>query len=373
MTTTYNVIAAAVLSMCSTSLVAQGFLELPVTASPSFELSNFSLLPLMQPEARVQMFYGATESSQSNFVADQLSFRFDGPIPQVGAPGPFAIQQLIIRIGTTSIVAPSAGFAANLTSPLIEVFNGPWTYMPDDGSAAPHPWGGPGGGLQIPFTTLAPITLNAGEWLVVDVQMIGNNIQSFGFAHAILDGAMTSGGAIDGTTANFGSGCAIGTGLPTATAAVEGIAAPGAAHFLVGQNLGPNSVVLGMFGLDNATYDGLTLPFTLPGTNCALLTSLDATAITFADAAGNVTGTDLALSLPADPAINGVLIYEQLASLVPAANSWGIVFSDGVEVTLGIFDVLGRQTYTVAHDSDASATFGNVVEPFGYALRLRTL
>lgn len=373
MTTLNKAIAAAVLSMSSASLLAQNYLELPVSAAPAFELSDFNLLPLMQPAARVQMFYGANESSQSFFVADELSFRFDGPIPQVGAPGPFAIQQLIIRVGTTNIGTPSAAFEANLTSPLTEVFNGPWSYESDDGSAAPHPWGGPGGGLTVPFTNLAPVDLAAGAWLVVDVQMIGNNIQSFGFAHAILDGAMTSGGVIDGTTVNFGSGCVTGTGLPSATAAVEGITAPGAAHFLVGQDLGPNSVVLGMFGLDNTSYDGLLLPFTLPGTNCSLLTSIDATAITFADAAGNVTGTDLALSLPADPAINGVVIYEQLASLIPAANALGIVFSDGVEVTLGRFDVLGRQTYTVAHDSDATATFGNVVEPFGYALRLRTL
>lgn len=367
------IVAAACLSLCSAPILAQNYLELPITALPALELPEYSLLPLMQPDARVQMFYGASEIGQSSFVADELSFRFDGPIPQVGAPGPFAIQQLVIRIGTTNINTPGAAFEDNLTAPLTEVFNGPWTYLPDNGSAFPHPWGGPGGGLQFQFTNLAPITLAPGEWLVVDVQMIGNNIQNFGFAHALLDGAMTTGGVVDGAIVNYGSGCSAGTGLANATAAVEGITAPGAAHFLVGQNLGANSLVLGMFGLDNTFNSGVPLPFTLPGTNCALLTSIDATAVTFADAAGRVTGTDLALSLPADPAINGFLIYEQLASLVPAANAWGIVFSDGVEVTLGAFNLLGRQTYTVAHDTDATATYGNVVEPFGYAMRLRTL
>lgn len=373
MNTLNHVVAVASLSLCAASLTAQNYLELPVTAAPAAELPEYSLLPLMQPDSRVQMFYGANEISQSSFVADELSLRFDGPVPQVGAPGPFAIQQLIIRVGTTTVAMPGAAFEANLTSPLTEVFNGPWTYMPDDGSAFPHPWGGPGDGLRFAFSTLAPIALNQGEWLVVDVTMVGNNIQNFGFAHALLDGALATGGITDGAAVNYGTGCAAGTGQTSATATVAGLTAPGAAHSLVGQNLGSNAIVLGMFGLDNTSHSGIALPFLLPGTNCALLTSIDATAVTFADAAGAVTGTDLTLSLPADPAINGVVIYEQLASLVPAANAWGIVFSDGVEVTLGAFDVLGRETYTVAHDSDANAVYGNVVEPFGYAMRLRTL
>ena len=373
MNTLKQSLAVAVISLCTASLTAQNFIELPSTAQPSFELSNFSLVPFMQPNARVQMFYGSSEVGLTPFVANEIAFRFDGPIPQVGAPGPFTIQQLILRIGTTSVATPGSDFAANLTSPLTEVFNGPWTYWPDNGSAAPHPWGGPNNGLLFPFTNVAPIAMNPGEWLVVDLTMIGNNIQSFGFAHAILDGAATTGGVSNGTAVSFGSGCATSAGQPAAAAAVVGTMAPGGTHFLTGTNLGANALVLGMYGLDNSNYVGVPLPFTLPGSSCDLLTSIEATLLTFADAAGSVSGTELALSLPANPALSGVQVYEQLASLVPTANVVGLVFSDAVGVTLGSFGTLGRQTYSVAHDTDAAATYANSLGAFGYAMRLGTL
>src|SRR5690606_36675962 len=142
------------------------------------------------------------------------------------------------------------------------------SYWPDNGSAAPHPWGGPNDGLRFPFASLAPIALNPGEWLVVDLTMIGNNIQSFGFAHAVLDGADTTGGVSDGNAVTFGSGCAASSAQPAAAAAVVGTMAPGATHFLTGTNLGNNAPVLGMFGLNNSNYAGVPLPFTLPGSSC---------------------------------------------------------------------------------------------------------
>src|SRR5678815_4214616 len=77
------------LCLAGVSLSAQNYLELPITATPSGELPGYSIVPLMQPNARVQMFYDATEVGLLPFTADQLSLRFDGPIPQVGATGPF--------------------------------------------------------------------------------------------------------------------------------------------------------------------------------------------------------------------------------------------------------------------------------------------
>jgi hypothetical protein len=359
-------------ALLAAAATAQGFVALPATAGPDNELPQFSLLPFMQPNARVQMFYGQSETGSLPLVVDQISFRYDGPIPQVGAPGPFALQRLEVRIGTTAVATPGAEFAANLTQPLTTVFDGPWSYLPDPGSAFPHPWGGPNGSLTFPFSAAVPIVVGAGEWLVVDITMTGNNIASFGFAHAILDGATTTGGVTDGTAAAYGQGCATAPGQPSATVATTGMRAPGGAHFLTGQNLGAGAPVLGIWGLSN-TMAFAPLPFTLPGTNCDLLASPDFTQATFADAAGAVTGTQLALSLPADPAISGIVLYEQLASLVAGANAWGIVFSNAAAVTLGNFAPLGRQTYSVAHDVSATAPYGNIVRPFGYALRLHTL
>lgn len=354
------------------SLSAQNYLELPVTANPATELPNYSLLPFMQPNSRVQMFYDATEVGSASFVATELSLRYDGPIPQVGAPGPFTIQQLTIAIGTTSIPMPGADFAANLTQPLTTVFSGSWNYLPDPGSASPHPWGAPNGSLTFPFASPTPIAVQPGEWFVVDVTMVGNNISNFGFSHAIVDGANTTGGVTGGSASNYGQGCAAGAGQQLAVASTSGTYAPGAVHFLSGQHLGANAPVVGVFGLSD-TVAFVPLPFTLPGTSCTLLASPDFTPVSLADASGAVGGTQFALALPAEPAINGVVIYEQLASLVGGANPWGIVFSDAVAVGLGSFAPLGRGTYTVGHDVDAGAAYANVVRAFGYALRLTTL
>jgi hypothetical protein len=349
---------------------AQNFLALPATANPVAELPSFTLVPFMQPNARVQLFYDAAETGSAPFTADELALRFDGPIPQVGAPGPFTITRLVIRIGTTTISTPGAAFAGNLTQPLTTVFDGPVTYLPDPGSAAPHPWGGVNGTLQFPFTAPTTLTVGAGEWLVIDLQMTGNNISSFGFAHAILDGAATTGGITDGSATAFGAGCAAAVGAPAAALATNGIYAPGGAHRLVGQNLGGQAFALGVFGLSNTTAFA-PLPFTLPGTACSLLASPDLTLATTTDAAGSTPANGLVLALPADPALSGVVLYEQIASLVPAANPWGIVFSNGAAVTLGSFAPLGRGTYMAAHDTDQNATHANQLRAFGTAVRLR--
>ncbi|HZN37831.1 MAG TPA: hypothetical protein VFD82_03455 [Planctomycetota bacterium] len=360
----------ACLCLAVASLPAQNYLELPATAAPTLELPNYSTLPLMQPNARVQMFYDATEVGSAAFVADRIELRYDGPIPQVGAPGPFTITHLQIRIGTTDVPMPGANFSANLTQPLSTVVDGPWTYLPDSGSGSPHPWGGPGGTLTFPFTSPTPVVVPPGSWFVVDVTMEGNNISQFGFAHAILDGAATTGGIGNGTAATYGQGCSAGTGLPAATVTASGIFAPGGAHFLNGQNLGANAPVIAIYGLSN----GSPLPLLLPGTNCTLLASLDVTSLLLADGTGAVTNNPAAaLALPADPAISGFILYEQLGSLVVAANPWGIVLGNAVAVNLGTFTNPGRGTYSVAHDTDAAAPFGNTMRAFGYAMRVRTL
>ncbi|MFN7670140.1 MAG: hypothetical protein ACK595_12405 [Planctomycetota bacterium] len=361
------------LCLAAAALPAQSFLALPATANPAAELGNFSLVPFMQPNARVQLFYDGVEVGSTAFVADQLQLRFDGPLPQVGAPGPFTIARLQIRIGVTAVATPTAAFAGNLTQPLTTVFDGPVTYLPDNGVQFPHPWGGPNGTLTFPFLTAVSLALAPGQWLVVDLAMEGNDIASFGFAHAILDGAPTTGGLTNGTAASFGAGCSAAPGAPTATAAANGLFGPGGAHFLAGANLGTNTLALAAFGLSN-TQAFAPLPFQLPGTACALLVSPDVTVPTTTNAAGNVAGdAAVALALPADPALSGLVLYEQFAALAPAANAFGLALSNGVAVTLGAFAPAGRGTWLVSHDTSATAAYATAVRAFGMALRLRTL
>jgi hypothetical protein len=361
------------LCVAAASLSAQNYLSLPATASPNNETPGYSLVPLMQPNSRVQMFFDAAEVGATSFTATEVAWRYDGPVPQVGAPGPFTITRLQLRVGVTSVQTPASDFAANLSQPLTTVFDGPWSYLPDNGSAAPHPWGGPNGTLTFPFNAPLPLTVAPGQWLVVDVKMEGNNIAMFGFAHAMLDGANTTGGFTNGSAQGYGQGCSAAPSAAPATATATGLFGPGGAHALGGTNLGANAFVIGAFGLSD-TLSFVPLPFTLPGTSCSLLASPDVTFAAVADANGALTGANaFTLLLPPDPAISGVSGFEQLASLVPAANPWGIVLSNAVAVSLGTWAPPGRGTWTVAHDVDANAQYANVLKAFGFATRLRTL
>lgn len=363
-----SILVPSLLCALGAALSAQTYAELPANSNLGFELSGYSLVPFMQPNARLQAFYDFAEAGTTPFTADQLSLRFDGPIPQVGAPGPFSITRLQIRVGTTNVAMPNAQFAANLSQPLTTVFDGPVSYLPDPGSASPHPWGGTNNTLTFDFTTPVPVAVAAGEWLVVEMVMEGNNIASFGFSHAIVDGLNASGGLGNGSAAAFGTGCSASVGAPMATCTTSGLYGPGGAHFLAGQNLGANTIGVAAFG-----FTSFPIGTTLPGTNCDVLVDPQLLVPFLTDAAGTLGGAALALSLPVDPALNGGVVYEQLATLVPTANPFGLVTSNAQTVTLGSWTTPTRGFYTVSHDSNANAAFANAVKPFGFAVRFRTL
>jgi len=367
----------ACLCLAAASLPAQSYLLLPDSAGPAFELNSYDSLglPFMSQNARVQMFFDPTEVGSQGFVADELSLRYDGPIPQVGAPGPFSITRLQLRIGVTTVPMPDATFAANLTQPLTTVYDGPWSFLPDPGSFSPQPWGGPSNTLSFPFSTPVAIGIPTGAWLVVEFVVEGNNIFNFGYAHAILDGASTTGGISNGSAVTIGQGCAAGVGQPAAAISTFGTYAPGAAHHVNATGLGASTIAVCAFGIDGTQTGGIPLPLTLPGTNCTIYTDPILLNPILTDAGGAVTGVQPAatLSMPADPSASGLVIFEQVVSLVGTANPWGLVTTNAAQVTLGSFATPGRGTYSVTHDSDANALYANDVRTFGYAMRLRTL
>lgn len=357
-----------VLGCCLSALQAQGDVFLPATASPTSELPNFSLVPFMQPNARVQMFYDAAEVGGSPFVADRMSMRFDGPIPQVGAPGPFTIARLQLRLGVTDVLAPGMHFQSNLTAPTTTVFDGPLTYFPDSGSMSPGPWGGTGDTLSFPFSTPLPIVVNPGQWLVVEMVMEGNNIASFGFAHAIVDGINATGGPTNGTTTTIGAGCSVTPGDPAASLVVDGLVAPGGTHFLKGQHLGVNR-----FGAVIVGFSDQLGGVPMGPANCSLFPTPDVVAFLQYDVNGALPGMGIPLSIPANPAFSGVSLFEQLASADFSLPDDGIVMSNALQVTMGTFTMPDRGVYMVAHDLDDEAEYANMVRPFGFAVRFRTL
>ncbi len=357
-----------------TALSAQSHLYLPASFSPNQnELNRYDWVPLMQPDARVQAFYGATETGTPAFVATGISLRFDGPIPQVGLPGPFTIKRLRVRVGTSTVGQPQSVFADNLTSALATAFDQQVTYWPDNGSRMPEPWGGQNDTLTFPFAAPVPIAIPQGGWFVVELLIEGNDIAAR--AHAMLDGQLGSGGPVDGSANSFGAGCSAGANLPAATILTKGIHAPGAAHSIYGQNLGANAPVVTMLGASDTMHAQLgALPFAVPFTTCNVYTSWDMTLPQQANASGAIPEwtPSSVVAVPATPALNSFTVHSQLISIVAGANApWNLVFSDKRTVTLGTLSPLSEQMFTVSHSGSATAAIADKVAVFGYAMRVR--
>lgn len=354
------------------ALPAQTYLHLPASLTPATsELPNYSLRPLMQSSCRVQMFFDATEVGSSSFTMDELSLRYDGPVPQVGSPGPFPIQRFVIKVGTSTVAIPGARFDANVQAPLTTVFDAPWSYLPDPGSMTPTPWGAPGTSLTWAFTAPFAVTIPQGGWLVIEMLMENNGQTSF--SHALLDGARATGVVVNGSASNSGMGCGVGTG-PAATISTTGVYAPGSAHFLAGQNLGSGALVFALIGLSNTVSPFGPLPVQLPGTGCYFYNSFDTYWFMTADSSGTIAPNSQtgALVLAANPVFSGMTLYEQLMSYAPGANPpWDFALSDLRTVALGSLNPPPIGTWAVSHGSSHTAAVADLVEPFGYAVRLK--
>ncbi|HLU38360.1 MAG TPA: hypothetical protein VK081_03185 [Planctomycetota bacterium] len=361
------------LAALASGAAAQTELYMPASRIPANqELGSYRVEPFMQRAARVQMFYDATEAGAASFVATRMSFRFDGPIPAVGAPGPFRIQRVVIRVGTTTVGIPGPVFGDNLSHPLTTVFDGPATFWPDQGSIVPEPWGGLNDGLTFAFNQPVSITIPPGGFFVIDMSVDGNDIDGRG--HALVDAAIGSGGAVNGVAFSSDLGCSVTPNGSAATIATSGTHAPGGVHSIHGTNLGANAPVFAIVGASDAQASFGQLPLPVPGTSCTIYTSWDIILPLQANASGEVPefapGSHIAI--PALPWFQHVTLYEQLVSYVPGANPWGLVFSDKRTVQLGTLTPPNPGFYAVSHSADAFASVADDTGPHGYALRVTT-
>ena len=362
----------AVFGSLSPAAHAQTHLHMPASLSPELsDLGNWAEVPWTRPDARMQQFFSEVEVGASSFVATGLDLRFDGPIPMVGAPGPFTIQRLTVKIGTSTVPVPGPVFDSNVTGSPTIVFDQPITYWPDQGSETPAPWGGLNGGLSMAFTTPVAVSIPPGGWLVIEISVAGNSLT--GSAHAMLDGEVGPGGPYEGLAFSSLVGCSIPGGQP-ATITSTGVHAPGAVHFLGGSNLGANSPVIALIGLSDTQAAFGPLPFNLPGTSCFAFTSWDLSLSTVADAAGSIRSNDprMALPLSTHNVLTGLQYYAQLAALVPGANRWNLVFSDKRTVQLGGINPLSMGMYAVWNGDSSTAAYGDAAQEFGFAMRLQT-
>ena len=360
------------LTLLASSALAQSYVYLPASANPAAqELNSYSFVPFMQPSGKVQFFYKASEVGASTFLAREIAFRYDGPTPKVGVPGPFTIARLRIEIGTTTVLLPGAEFEKNLTTPLSKAFEQSVSFLPDSSSATPDIWGGPGGGMAFPFASPVAVVIPANAWFVVQLTLEANTNR--GLAHAILD-AQKYQGIVDGSATSNGIGCTAGISSSPALILTSGTYAPGSAHSIYGSSLGANAPVLTMIGASDQVYGGVPLPYTLPGTNCSAYASFDFTIGQFADITGAILPQSASsfLTIPADPAFSGAQLFEQHVALVPSANSYGIVMSDKRNVVLGSYSPPVNGVWYVANGDSATAPAATLADALGFALRIRT-
>lgn len=372
-TTTLGLLTAALLA--AGGLAQQsGFLYLPATLNPANrDLPRFSIEPFSSANARLQAFYDAKEVGRSSFVATELALRWDGPLPKVGAPGPFTIDRLRIRVGVSAVPFPGPAFDANLTTAPVVVFDGKHSYWPDQGVMGVGPWGGPKGTLRFPFKNPVKVTIPKGGWLVIEITTRNNSIVK-AFAHTILDAATGTGGPTNGSAKSFGLGCAAGSGSGPAVVKTAGLHAPGASFSLHGDRLGPNAPVVAVLGASDKTSVFGPLPFRVPGTSCRIYTSWEAFVTMRADASGSISpnAPGSRIAVPSDKAFDGARVFAQLVSLVPGANApWGLVFSDARAITLGRFSTPNHGFAVVADSTSAAAVAADHVRITGIAMRLK--
>lgn len=351
---------------------AQNFNHAPYSTNVAGnDLNATTTWPLGTSQCRVQFWYGAEELESTACTATGLSLRYDGPMPASGNPGPHAITRLRLRLGVSRITWPGAAFAANLTQPLQQVCDGPWSYRLDPGTAALTPFGDPNGSLSWTFAQPVALTLPPGSWLVVEFVVEGN--LGAGMGHASLDAFAGSGDLTSGSASSRGSGCTVPGAPQAALINTFGNYAPGAAYALHGTNLGANAAVLTSISLSDQSGIG-PLPFPLPGTSCHLYTGCEVLQLRSCNAAGTLVGTlpGTWISVPADARFNGMRLFHQHLAVAFGANPFGIVPSNYREVVLGSAAAPLVRVWTAGNDVSASAEAASYVSVRAPALRLLT-
>jgi hypothetical protein len=355
------------------SLAAQNFLYLPASFAPANqELNRYNDIPLMRANARVQAFYDATEVGANTVAIREIALRYDGPIPPVGAPGPFTIRRLRIQVGATTVAQPGSVFAANLSQTLATVFDQAHSYLPDQGSGNPDPWGGPNGTLSFPLAQPATVTIPPGGMLVLEIVVEGND--NTGLAHALLDVGRALGGPAGGSPTKSGLGCQASQAAGPAEIEGSGSFVPGGAVSLHGKNLGAGSPVATLLGASDTMLGSLALPFLLPGSSCTIYTSSE---LAFAQASDNngailPYATSSFVPVPPMPAFDNARIFAQHVAIVSGQNPpYGLALSDKLTIQLGTLAAPDKRIWTVADPDRSNGGVGRYFQAEAFAVRLR--
>ena len=296
---------------------------------------------------------------------NSIAFRRDGNANSTQTIAAFSILcDVICSTAANGPTAPSNMFANNHGMDRAQVAAAKLVQFP---ATSPGTHGRPFE-YRIPFTT--PFAFGGAGPLCWEVR-INSTTNPGAFNLDFASSSSTNPGTQNDT---IGTGCIATGSAHTSPMSLTGSSSPSWPQQTLrltynGSRFPKNALVTFGIGTSTSSFGGVPLPFELPGTlaspskACTVYNNWLVTIPQLSNATGGVTAT---LGVLALPQFNGGNLYTQAIGLDPAANNWGIVFSNTVLhhivapwTTVPVGDV---QANNLSGTGTARASYGVVAE-----------
>lgn len=344
-----NHTALAALILC-TALSAQNAKVVP-TFCTGVDGNDQSYFPFLYDMTMVQQLWDGAAVCNAIALISDVKFRRDA-IDPTPLPG-YSIGNLIVRLGHSSLAPAtmSTNFANNRTSPLTQIFAGP--YSPP---AQPPPTGAIGT-FNVGWPISTPFfyqRVNGNLLLEFEIPGLANNKRMY-----TVDAVRTNPNGLAskyGTSGVFASREALALDCPSQ----PGQLVPGGTAIFAVSGLKsayPTILVLG----GSRTWDptlNMVLPIDMtplnaPGNSLYISPDLNAGALPLVQQ-GATWGGSVSLPIPNLAWLGAQMVFGQLMSIDPPSNGLGIVLSNGMQLVLG---TPSHFTQTLGA-SDSTATQG---------------
>jgi len=254
--------------------------------------------------------------------------------------GTYQFKAMIVRIGHNTSGAMGPSWNNSFSTPpatVINQVNYNWLVTQDTWS-------------PMPFSSPKPFIYNGKDNLVIEVVALGSNMNSKASFHRETElRAYKVGFTLNGRVATYGNGCP-GSNNKEPVFADYSYPLIGADHFQMGlADAAPNTSAFFILGTSKTAFGPVALPFDLGflGASKCFLNSnivLLLPGVT-TSAAGEAR---INLAIPADPGLEGGMVYGQWLVADPKANAAGLVTSRGMELILTEMNLTPSSTTSAA-------------------------
>lgn len=287
-----------------------------------------SALPFALVGGRVQQVYDGAAIARAAATITSLSFRRDGGM-RVSSPGRrIPALKLTFGYAANSPTTMVRNFARNRKGTQTVVFNGAYALPPQQPGRGVGPF-------NITIKANQPFRyLRAQGDFLAEIEMPGNSgNRLFYYLHdAEKSTTVQAGFKKFGTAGPFQGGDSYEL-VSDAT-----VLKPGGAVTLTARGLKRAYPALGAFGFSNSQWGAFRLPLDLRGAGAAgnfVYVSLDLLLPLPLQQSGSTFQGSSKVGIPSDPAFAGGVLFGQAIFFDPPSNALDLVFSNGVEMTIG--------------------------------------